>query len=182
MSRVIRNFLLLTALSIASIGVQAGNYWKASAHDGWLDGYIEATLLLNGNLDATSIDTDVENGKVTLRGKVETDTDKDLAQELVLGIEGVNGIENMLTVFSPGVNEDTAVQRKLTDGKVATVVKTRLLVAPDIGSTKINVNSNEGVVVLEGHVKSDAEKQLAVEVAKKASDVEQVINNLKVSD
>ena len=88
----------------------------------------------------------------------------------------------MLTVFSPGDNEDRAVQRKLTDGKVATVVKTRLLVAPDIGSTKINVNSNKGVVVLEGQVKSDAEKQLAVEVAKKASDVEQVINNLKVSD
>lgn len=182
MSRVIRNFLLVTALSGASLCVQAGNYWKASAQDGWLDGYIEATLLLNGNLDATSIDTDVENGKVTLRGKVETDTDKDLAQELVLGIEGVSGLENMLTVFSPGDNEDSAVQRKLTDGKVETVVKTRLLVAPDIGSTKINVNSNKGVVVLEGQVKSDAEKQLAVEVAKKASDVEQVINNLKVSD
>ena len=44
------------------------------------------------------------------------------------------------------------------------------------------MNSNKGVVVLEGQVKSDAEKQLAVEVANKASDVEQVINNLKVSD
>tara|TARA_R110000772_G_scaffold73079_1_gene159192 strand:- start:15378 stop:15932 length:555 start_codon:yes stop_codon:yes gene_type:complete len=182
MSKVFRSLLLITALSSVSQWAQAGNYWKATAKDGWLDGYVEATLLLNGNLDATSIDTDVDNGVVTLRGKVETDTDKALVQELVLGVDGVNGIENMLTVFSPGENEDSAIQRKLTDKKVATVVKTRLLVAPDIGSTKIDVNSSQGVVVLEGQVKNDAEKQRAVEIAKKITDVEQVVNKLTVSD
>ncbi|GAC07747.1 MAG: BON domain-containing protein [Alteromonadaceae bacterium] len=182
MNKILRSFTLFTALSAASIGVHAGNYWTASAQDGWIDGYVEATLLLSGNLDASGIDTDVDDGTVTLRGKVETDVDKALAQELALGVEGVIGVENMLTVFSPGDNDDAAKQRKLTDEKVATVVKTRLLVAPNVTSADIDVNSTKGVVVLQGKVKNDAEKQRATEIATKASDVEKVVNKLSVSE
>ncbi|ABG38796.1 transport-associated protein [Paraglaciecola sp. T6c] len=182
MKKILQSITLIAIFSTASVGASAGNYWKASALDGWIDGYVEATLLLNGNLDATGIDTDVDNGSVTLRGKVETDLDKALAQELVIGVEGVTGVENMLTVFSPGKNEDSEVQAKLTDNKVATVVKTRLLAAPDISSTEIDVNSTKGVVVLQGQVKNDAEKQRAVDIAQEAIDVEKVVSKLKVSE
>jgi osmotically-inducible protein OsmY len=182
MKKRLCNLASIALLSLVSASIQAGNYWTASAQDGWIDGYVEATLLLTGNLDASGIDTDVDNGQVTLRGKVETDIDKALAQELALGVEGVIGVENMLTVFSPGDNENGAIQRKLTDEKVATVVKNRLMLAPNVTSTDINVDSTKGVVVLQGKVKNDAEKQRATEIATKASDVEKVVNKLSISE
>ncbi len=61
-------------------------------------------------------------------------------------------------------------------------MKTRLLAAPDISSTEIDVNSTKGVVVLQGQVKNDAEKQRAVDIAQKAIDVEKVVSKLKVSE
>jgi hyperosmotically inducible protein len=50
----------------------------------------------------------------------------------------------------------------------------------DISGFDIDVDVEDGNVVLTGTVDSDAEEDLAVEIAKNASDVKNVENNLKV--
>ena len=69
---------------------------------------------------------------------------------------------------------------ELTDAKIATVVKTRLLMDTDISGFDIDVDVENGVVTLTGTVDSDAEEDLAIEIAKNASDVKDVENNLTV--
>ena len=68
----------------------------------------------------------------------------------------------------------------LTDAKIATVIKTRLLMDTDISGFDIDVDVENGNVVLTGEVDSDAERQLAIEIAKNASDVKDVEDNLEV--
>ena len=68
----------------------------------------------------------------------------------------------------------------LTDAKIATVIKTRLLMDSDISGFDIDVDVEAGNVTLTGNVDSDAERQLAVEIAKNASDVKNVEDNLQV--
>jgi len=68
----------------------------------------------------------------------------------------------------------------LTDAKIATVIKTRLLMDSDISGFDIDVDVEDGTVTLTGNVDSDAERQLAIEIAKNASDVRDVEDHLQV--
>jgi|TARA_B100000929_G_scaffold253349_1_gene214160 osmotically-inducible protein OsmY len=184
--------IVATTLTTAAYAgdMDTDNKWEKGAKDAWIDGKAEATLLFNGNLDSFDINTDVKDGNVVLTGKVENSVDKKLAEELVANIDGVVSVDNKLTIVADddmdsdlsddaedAVDEGTS---ELTDAKIATVIKTRLLMDTDISGFDIDVDVENGVVTLTGEVDSDAERDLAVEIAKNASDVKDVENNLRV--
>ena len=64
------------------------------------------------------------------------------------------------------------------DLTIHTVVKTRLLRDDDVRGLRINVDVNKGVVTLSGTIRSEAERQLAVEVATGIPNVVRVVDNL----
>ena len=192
MKRSIISMIVATTLTTAAYAgdMDTDNKWEKGAKDAWIDGKAEATLLFNGNLDSFDINTDVKDGNVVLTGKVENSVDKKLAEELVANIDGVTSVENKLTVVADNdmhkemsddmedtVDEGTS---ELTDAKIATVIKTRLLMDTDISGFDIDVDVEDGVVMLTGEVDSDAERDLAVEIAKNASDVKDVESDLRV--
>ncbi|WP_370243955.1 BON domain-containing protein [Alteromonas abrolhosensis] len=192
MKRSLISMIVATTLTTAAYAgdMDTDNKWEKGAKDAWIDGKAEATLLFNGNLDSFDINTDVKDGNVVLTGKVENSVDKKLAEELVANIDGVVSVENKLTIVADDdmdsdlsddaedtVDEGTS---ELTDAKIATVIKTRLLMDTDISGFDIDVDVENGVVTLTGEVDSDAERDLAVEIAKNASDVKDVENNLRV--
>ena len=192
MKRSILSMIVATSLTTAAYAgdMDTDNKWEKGAKDAWIDGKAEATLLFNGNLDSFDINTDVKDGNVVLTGKVENSVDKKLAEELVANIDGVTSVDNKLTVVADndmhsdmsddmeeGVEEGTS---ELTDAKIATVIKTRLLMDTDISGFDIDVDVENGIVKLTGEVDSDAERDLAVEIAKNASDVKDVESDLRV--
>ena len=192
MKRSIISMIVATTLTTAAYAgdMDTDNKWEKGAKDAWIDGKAEATLLFNGNLDSFDINTDVKDGNVILTGKVENSVDKKLAEELVTNIDGVTSVDNKLTVVADNdmhkvmsddmedtVDEGTS---ELTDAKIATVIKTRLLMDTDISGFDIDVDVEDGVVMLTGEVDSDAERDLAVEIAKNASDVKDVESDLRV--
>ena len=181
-----RTLLALVVSGTLSTAAFAGNHasdntWQDSAMDAWIDGKAEATLLFNGNLDSFDINTDVDNGVVTLTGKVDSSVDKKLAEELIVGIVGVSSVENDLTILETSEEDKSSdAMSSLTDAKIATVVKSRLIFDTDISGTDINVDVDNGNVMLKGEVDSDAERDLAIEIAKNASDVRDVMSELVV--
>lgn len=170
---------MMMALALTTTAVTA-NDWKDGAKDAWIDGKVETTLLLNGNLNSFDINTDVKNGAVILTGKVESDVDKALAEELVENLDGVTGVDNQLTVMASDSKAAGKDNSGLKDAKIATVVKTRLLFESEVSGTAIDVDAKNGVVTLQGEVESDAEKDLAVAIAKNTTDVSRVIDKLEV--
>jgi len=185
--------IVATTLSTSALAgdMNTDNKWEKGAKDAWIDGKAEATLLFNGNLDSFDINTDVNNGNVVLTGKVDNSVEKKLAEELVANIDGVVSVENLLTIVDQlDLDEDEMSDdvedgfdegaSELTDAKIATVIKTRLLLDTDISGFDIDVDVEAGHVTLTGDVDSDAERQLAVEIAKNASDVTDVEDNLRV--
>lgn len=196
-----RTLLSLMVAGLVSTGAVAAdmkseNKWEKGAKDAWIDGKAEATLLFNGNLNSFDINTDVKNGTVVLTGRVKNSVDKKLAEELVVDIDGVTAVDNQLTVVGKAAMmaaQDNSGDRQndmetkskkatseLTDAKISTVIKTRLLMDSDISGFDINVDVEEGNVTLTGMVKSDAERQLAVEIAQNATDVKNVEDNLEI--
>ena len=179
-----KSIIAALVLGTTAMGAQASS-WENESKDAWIDGKAETVLLMNTNLNNFDINTDVKNGKVVLTGKVESDLDKELAEELVLSLDGVTDVDNKLTVVK---NVDTknkkmksdSTESDLTDAKITTVITTRFLFNSEVGGTDIDVDTDIGVVTLNGTVGSDAEKQLAVKIAKNAEDVRDVVDNLTI--
>ncbi len=171
-------------LSMMAVGMtaQAGNDWKDTANDAWLDGKAETTLMLNSNLNSFAINTDVRNGTVVLTGKVDSETDKALAEELIASIEGVKEVDNKLKIVDPITGKDDDLVDDLTDSKIATVLTTKLVFDSNVSASDIDVDVDNGVVTLKGNVATDAERDLAVNIARNTSDVEKVIDELDVTD
>ncbi len=189
MKRTMLSIALVTVLSAPVVA--DNNDWDREAKDAWLDGKAEATLLFNGNLDSFDINTDVAGGTVTLTGMVSNEVDKELAGELIMGIDGVKSVNNKLTVHSmkEHASTDHMANQKgdmdeeysaLTDAKIGTVVKSRFLFNSEISGTDIDVDVSNGIVTLKGEVDSDAKKDLAASIASNANDVKSVKNEIMI--
>lgn len=176
--------VLLTAMTatmlLTSLPVLADNEWKASARDAWIDGKAEAVLLFKGQLNTLDINTDVRDGTVILTGKVDSEVDKALATELVESLEGVVSVDNRLTVVSPvdRIKELDSLSSELQDAKIATVIKTRLLLEFGLSGGDIDVDVQQGTVTLSGKVESKDERNSAIAIAKNTDDVKVVISEL----
>ena len=159
----------------------ANNTMEGKALDAWLDGKAETTLLLNSNLNSFDINTDVSNQVVTLTGVVSSDVEKALAEELVASLSEVKEVDNKLNVKSTDSENiaDTTVAT-LTDAKITTVVKTRLLMSEHVSGTGIEVDTDNNVVKLAGYVDSDAAHDLALAIANNTPDVTEVVDELEV--
>lgn len=192
-----KSMIAALVLGTTAMGAQASS-WENESKDAWIDGKAETVLLMNTNLNNFDINTDVKNGKVMLTGKVNSEVDKELAEELVLSLDGVTEVENELTVIElkdvkdlttvdqmnakhhDSTMMDSDTESDLTDAKITTVITTRYLFDSEVGGTDIDVDTDNGVVTLKGTVESDAEKQLAMEIANNAEDVRKVVDELTV--
>jgi hyperosmotically inducible protein len=68
----------------------------------------------------------------------------------------------------------------ITDAAITSEVKTKFLADTAVSGLKIDVDTKDGVVTLNGTVKSNAEANKAVAIARQSVGVKRVVNNLHV--
>lgn len=161
----------------------------------WVRGKIEGAYLFNSELNPLDISVDVQNNTVTLSGEVDSETHKDLAQEIALSIDGVEQINNELTV-NPEVaqkNSDNyaskpdaedknnrGIRETISDGAVTAHVKAKLMANTNVSGTDVEVSTEAGKVTLSGNVETSEEKELAQYIVDNTAGVRDVSNNLQV--
>lgn len=174
----------ITLATLASAPLFAENNWEGEARDAWIDGKLESSYLLNTELNNFKIDTDVENGAVTLTGMVPSAVHKQLAEEIAANLDGVTTVNNELAVGNDKYERDANSRNFSTafyDMTTTARLKSNYALNDDLKATDINIDTKDGVVVLEGEVKSSAAKQLAEEIAANYDHVIRVDNRLMVS-
>lgn len=158
--------------------------------DLWAKASLTTTYTLNRQLNPFDIDVDVRNGVAILNGSVENDIERDLAEQLALGVDGIDEVENNLDVRpdavsartdASGATDENNFIRKVEDANITAKVKSQLLWNKNTSGMSIEVTTQGGFVTLSGTVKSPAESQLAEQVAKNTSDVVGVQNSLLVN-
>lgn len=161
--------------------------WQGEMKDAWIDGKIEASYSLSSYLNPFAIDTHVKQGEVTLSGTVESEIDRDLAEEIALGIEGVSKVHNDLQVADetdrPNAAEKMASDfgDRFNDATLTARVKFALLANDSTEGLSIDVDTENGKVFLKGEVKSAQESELAERIASNAEGVSTVENRLTVA-
>jgi osmotically-inducible protein OsmY len=181
-----------TAVFLAVFAALAGanESFEGASRDAWITGKIEAVYTLNRHLNPFAINTDVENGVVLLTGSVKSDIDRDLAEEIAKGIEGVTEVNNELTVdlgnagsareAEGSSSQDRDFGTWVNDITITAAVKSRLIANENIEGLRIDVSTDRNVVTLNGSVSSAEQSDLAEEIASNANDVAEVKNNLVV--
>ncbi|HKA35203.1 MAG TPA: BON domain-containing protein [Thermoanaerobaculia bacterium] len=164
---------------------------------------VKAKLAADSTVKASDINVDTKDRVVTLSGKVDSEAAKARAVELARATDGVSNVVDNLTWTSAQVSENTSnppgvppaatgeqpgmsgqagapSNQPVTDAAITAAVKSKLLADTTVGGLKINVDTKDGVVSLSGPVKSQAEKDTAVRIARETSGVRDVQDNLVV--
>ena len=164
-------FLVLTALLV----------WPAASpaqevKDSWITSKTKMALVTDKRVKARQIKVETQQGVVTLRGKVASGDERNAAEEITKGIDGVKSVRNTLEIVP-------AAKRKALDTKdneVTKAVRNRLATDGQLQGVSIRVRADNGMVTLMGTVPSAQVKDRAFEMARKVPGVRAVRNELQL--
>lgn len=126
---------------------------------------VEKALVEGMRLSAMDINIRVKDGIVELAGVVDVLREKSEAESIVKKIAGVKGIENHLTI---------GTERQVGDQSIAAEVEERLSRQLENILKRVEVKIHQGVVTLEGDVKSLWEKHQAKQLAESVYGITEV--------
>ena len=144
--------------------------------DSVLTAKVKTALIEDPVTKAGQIDVETYRGVVQLAGVVDSQEAKARAVELARAVAGVQEVRNDLRVG----DADQSVGQAVDDGLITTQVKAKLIADSRTDAYKINVDTQGGVVQLNGFVDNDEAKRTAGEVARSVSGVREVDNDLEI--
>jgi hyperosmotically inducible protein len=181
-NREIANKLILRALvatSLAGVFVVAGcnlmkkpNYPDSKA--------AVSSSLTQKDLGSIGVSQARDKGVITLSGTVPTPDEKQQAESVAKQAAPNYTIADEIAVVSPGSAVATKAGDSDTDGAIKDNFKAALTKNPNLDKQSISVKSTNGVVVLSGSVKTEADKLEAEKLAKAVPNVQQVVNEIDV--
>lgn len=163
---------------------------KEAFNEGLLAGKLETAIMLNEHLNPFDIDIDINGSTARLSGKVDSEVEKDLAEAIADGIDGIDEVENRLVISRDArqrsneateKNERREFSQYIEDVSTTAAIKAELLANDNIKGMDINVDTFKDEVTLTGTVQRDSQKSLAETIVKKREGVVRIVNNLKVS-
>ena len=145
---------------------------------------IWTTYALNPYLRANDLKVSVHKGTATLRGSVEEGINKELAEEIALGVPGVKDVENQIKVAGDYVAPDKSMSRSygetIDDSTITAVIKSKLAWSKYTSSLTTKVVTKAGRVLLTGSADSAESKELAGRLAQNSRGVTAVDKRLVV--
>ncbi|MDZ7683330.1 MAG: BON domain-containing protein [Fodinibius sp.] len=125
----------------------------ASRPDKAVNSDVAQALATNPATENWDVNTKVNNGLVTLTGRVESWQEKQLVSTIVSGVKGVKEINNSLQV---------AINPNRSASDIKAEVKQAMMYDSRIRDNMISVDVSDGTVTLSGAVGSTTEKELAI--------------------
>jgi hyperosmotically inducible protein len=156
-----------------------------SQPDPMITAKIKASMAVDATVKASEIEVATKDKVVTLTGNLNSQAEKDRAIEIARSTHGVADVVDMLEVRTSAdtgeaPSPDLSLGQHVDDAVITASVKTRLLDDPQVKGLKIDVDTKDGVVFLTGSVRSQAESDRAVEVARGTDHVKEVKPNLAI--
>lgn len=163
--------LVVVALAGCASSMAPRNTWES---DSRTTSAVQKSLESNENVNAGQVGVETREGVVYLTGVVQTEAARREAARVAWRMEGVDGVENELTVG------ERTVGGQIDDVMISSTVKSKLIASSEIRAGDIGVSSSQGVVTLIGRVSSQLIRSDAERIAGGTSGVSGVNNELLV--
>lgn len=152
----------------------------AAIADTTITASVKAKLMGTRRLRHSDIDVTTTNGVVTLNGTASGPKAMALAETTAKAVEGVNSVDNKLTVAGRSKTsaqvhkaaDDT--KRVVTDSWITTKLKSELLADSVSKGIDVSVETTHGVVVLTGALASESDIDHVKKMAEQVSGVKSV--------
>lgn len=169
--KITRSYRGLLAVALAGVLASAGTLRAADREDRIEDAF-KRSHVYKTELHNCDLNVDARNGVAVLKGTVENEDQRRLAEDTVRGLPGVERVDNQVRV--------THEPKESSDEWIGMKVRGALLFHRNVSATDTHVNVHEGVVVLTGTAASEAEKALAAEYANDIKGVRRIDNQIQV--
>ena len=183
----IRKIILASTMTAALAGIGATATAATASQeitDARQQAQIETTYALNPYIRANEIAVSVRNTKATLTGTVDEGVSKELAEQIALGVTGIESVDNQIRIEPDYVptkrSEDRSYGEMIDDASITAAVKSKLLWSRHASAMTTSVETNRGRVTLRGTAESAAAKELASLLADNTHGVVAVNNQIRV--
>lgn len=124
----------------------------------------------NASIPKDAVKVVVDNGWITLSGKVEWAFIRTAAESAVRGLLGVKGVSNHITITP-----------QIEPRNIKTRIEAALQRRAHVDASHIKIEANKGTVTLKGEVDSLAERDTIEQAAWNAPGVQKVVDNLTIA-
>ena len=184
-----RKLVLASAITLALASISGAVVAESLSLDvveARQESQISTSYMLSPYLRADDIEVSVDAGTATLSGTVEEDVNKELAQQIALGVSGIKTVDNQILVkadYVPSAREsqERSFGEVVDDATITATVKSKLLWSKNTDGLDIHVDTRMGKVTLQGTAENGAAKELAARMAMNTRGVASVDNQLVVA-
>lgn len=145
---------------------------------------IWTTYALSPYLRAADLTVQVDDDKATLSGMVDEEVNRDLAEQIALGVDGVEEVDNRITVQADYVpskeSRGESYAAAIDDATITATVKSKLAWSTHTDALTTKVVTKGGKVTLNGTADTAAAKIAASALAENTRGVIAVDNRLMV--
>ncbi|MEM1177198.1 MAG: BON domain-containing protein [Acidobacteriota bacterium] len=146
---------------------------------------VKAALLDKIGWDMLDVDVEASGADITLTGEAETKANGELAKEVALSVDGVQKVENRVTVTAQPA--EGAVGRRVAeaelevkDALLESRVKGALIAEVGRNAFELEVEASDGTVSLRGNLESAEHRTIALTTVRQLSGVDKVIDLMSV--
>lgn len=180
-----RNLLLASGIALAMAGGTAiAGTSSQEVIEARQESQIWTTYALSPYLRANDLKVSVHDGKATLTGNVEESVNKDLAEQIALGVDGIKKVDNQIAIQAdyspPARSANRSYGEVIDDASITSEVRSKLAWSKNAEGLATNVDTKRGKVTLAGTADSKASKDLAGRLATNTRGVVSVDNQLVV--
>ena len=151
---------------------------KALVNDSWMTAKAKIALAADSRVKGRQIEVETTEGRVVLRGKVDSDEAKRAAEGITAGLDSVKTVKNELQVVAPSTRD--AVEEK--DEAITGRVKAHFAKDTHLKNADIDVQTNAEVVSLTGEVRDIMTSANASWTTWQVPGVKSVKNDLTVKE
>jgi len=145
--------------------------------DAWMTMKVKGVLAFHKNVSASDTEVTTEKGVVTLTGKADSESQKQLTTEYAKDVEGVLEVRNNTVVAK---RAHRSLGTKVDDSSITAQIKTSLLFHKSTHTLATKVVTKNGAVTLSGEAKNGAERDLVTKLVEDIEGVKHVTNRMTV--
>ena len=166
------------------IGAKEERTWKQRVADRALSAAVKSRMLMNGEFKGLKIGVATVDGVVTLYGVVPTEEHALALAKVAEETKGVVSVENGLTVRRKEDSYDAVrgTGRMFSDEFLEARVEKAIFINRHLSIRELDVEVDDGIVMLSGSVNSEEKKELAAQIADSVNGVGEVRNNIIVRE